>query len=117
MSSEDIKNNAFVHSILVRNYINTQKVEHGVSGEVVTISGSVELRREADYKSGSSMQAAVARTLEKIEDEIRKLPNIEFVKFKLDNWARQGRRWICTETEPAPHVHRRVTDEEKRLRL
>ena len=117
MSSQDIRNNALVHSILVRNYVNTQRVEHSAISDTVMISGIVELRREADHKSRSTMQAAVVRTLSKIESEIKKLPGIEFVKFNLDNWVRQGRRWVSTSVEPVPHAKKKVGGEEKRVPL
>jgi len=117
MSSQDIRNNALVHAILVRNYLNTQRVEHAVIGDVVSISGAAELRREADLKSRSAMEAVVRRTLEKVEGEIKKLPGIQFVKFNLDNWVRQGHRWVCTSIEPAPHARKKIAGEEKRVPL
>ena len=118
MPSQDIRNNAFVHSILVRNYINTQKVDHSVVDKAVTIIGSIELQREATLKDRKIAEAAVARTLEKVEKEIKRIPNIEFVKFHLDNWARQGRRWVCTAVGLAPRMAKKPeVGEEKRVKL
>jgi len=118
MSSQDIRNNALVHSILVRNYLNTQRMEHIVVGETATISGVVELQREAHFKDKKAAESTVMRTLEKVEREIKKLPNIEFVSFHLDNYARQGRRWVCTSAEAAPRERRIISSgEEKRVKL
>jgi hypothetical protein len=112
-----MRNNALVHGILVRNYLNTQRLENSVIGDTAMISGIVELRREANFLDSHAMQAAMMRTLEKVESEIRKLPGIQFVKFHLENYARQGRRWVCTSAEPSPHARRKVGGEEKRVNL
>ena len=118
MSSQDIRNNALVHAILVRNYLNIQRLEHGAVGETVNISGAAELQREADFKDKKLAEAAVARTLEKVERELRKLPNIGFVSFHLDNYARQGRRWVCTSSEAGPRERRIASSgEDKRVKL
>ena len=118
MASRDIKNNALVHAILVRNYINPQRVDHSVIHNIVNISGVIELRREASVKDKKIAEAAIARTLDKIEGELKKLPEIEFIKYNLDNFIRQGRRWICTSFETAPTPHKKtIAGEDKRVRL
>ena len=86
-------------------------------GETVIISGTVELQREAQFKDKKLAQAAVVRTLDRVEREVRKLPNIGFVKFNLDNYARHGRRWVYTAPEAGPRERRIVGGEEKRVKL
>ena len=94
MSSEDIRNNADVHSLLVRNYFDTRKLDSEVTGETVTINGVAELRREAESVDESVRNAALVRTLVKAEEEIKRIPGIAYVRWNLDNWTLVGKRWV-----------------------
>jgi len=97
MSSQDIRNNAAVHGILVRNYLNVRRLDSTVVGETVTIKGFLELTREAESVDASVRRAVALRTLDKVEEEIRKIPGINYVRWNLDNWIRVGRRWVQAE--------------------
>ncbi len=94
MSSKDIRNNAEVHSILVRNYLNVRRLDSTATGETVTIKGILEVTREADSVDAAVSKVVALRTLDKVEEEIKKIPGINYVKWNLDNWVRLGRRWV-----------------------
>ena len=97
MTLEELRILRIVQGVLVRNYINTQKLDVQVIGSSVYIEGELEF---FEYHSGQKHPAPVERDLETarnllhIEKSIRLIGEISHVEFKLRNWQRVGARWI-----------------------
>jgi len=117
MSSQDMKNNAMVHGIIVRNYLNVLKIDASCTGETATISGRAELTREVAAMDEAVRKATTIRTLLRVEDEVKKIPGIDYVKWRLDNLTQVGRRWVWIPMAEAAQRRRKERIGEKGLPL
>ncbi len=96
MRPEDVTTLRTVQSILVRNYVNTQRLDVDVINGTVYIAGEFSV---FDSALGSKKtdpverDGVVRRTLLVLEREIRRLTVASFVQFKLANWERTGMLW------------------------
>src|SRR5438067_801866 len=96
MTPEDQSTNRTVHLILVRNYVDTHKLDVDVIHNSVYIEGELVLA-DAAYSGRKDDPAeadgAVKRVLHEIEREIRRMTTSTSIHFKLSNWERVGQRW------------------------
>lgn len=96
MSPEDQAAMRVVHAILVRNYVDTQKLDVDVihssvyiEGELVLADGAYSGRKNDPIER----DGAARRVLQGIEREIRRMSSANGIYFKLSNWERVGQRW------------------------
>jgi hypothetical protein len=94
MTPEDFAILRTARSILVRNYVDTQKVDVDVIHRTVYIQGEFMLYDTAKQKDPDLQAAAEKRALLIIEREIRRLSSADYVIFQLKNWQRTGARWM-----------------------
>jgi hypothetical protein len=97
VTPEDFTTFRTVHSILVRNYADTQKLDVDVIHSTVYIEGEFVLYENAvggKRNDPIERDGAVKRTLLQVEKEIRRLTPADSVQFKLSNWDRAGARWV-----------------------
>lgn len=96
MTPEDQSTMRVVHGILVRNYLDTHRLDVDVIHNSVYIEGEVVLA-DAAYSGRKNdpfeRDGAVKRVLAEIEREIRRLTAPNAIYFKLTNWERVGQRW------------------------
>jgi hypothetical protein len=85
-----------VHAILVRNYVDTHKLDVDVihnsvyiEGELVLADGAYSGRKDDPIER----DGAARRVLQEIEREIRRMTSTNAIHFKLSNWERVGQRW------------------------
>ncbi|MCS7049042.1 MAG: hypothetical protein NZ483_07095 [Verrucomicrobiae bacterium] len=96
MTLDELRLHRMVQGILVRNYVNTQKLEVEVIGNSVYIEGELEI---FEYHSSQRKKDQVERDLETaralwhIEKQIRMLPEVQHLEFKLRNWEKRGMQW------------------------
>jgi hypothetical protein len=98
MTIEELRLLRIVQGILVRNYVDTQKLDVEVIGRSVYIQGEFKLFEYHASQSKEDIKAReteVKRMLYLIEQEIRRYPDIDYLEFKLTNWERVGLgQWI-----------------------
>jgi hypothetical protein len=97
MTLEELRLTRLVQGILVRNYVDTQKLDAEVVGRSVYIEGEF---RVFDYHPSMKKQdpverdLGVKRTVLHVEQQIRGLPEVQHVEMKLHNWERVGMQWV-----------------------
>jgi len=94
MSVEDYRINAFVRSVLVKRWIDTSRVDFGTSNGVVYVRGILRQvygrkQLEEDDEEVDNLLALVR----KVEKEVRTIPGVRDVVFKLDNFEKRGGQW------------------------
>ncbi|NQU10748.1 hypothetical protein HQ590_08160 [bacterium] len=96
MTLEELRLLRVIQGILVRNYVNTQKMDVQVIGSSVYLEGDFEI---FEYRMSSRRKDPVERDLEgirallHIEKQIRSLAEITHLEFKFNNWQRSGVAW------------------------
>jgi hypothetical protein len=96
MRPEDVTTLRTVQSILVRNYVDTQRLDVDVINGTVYIAGEFTVYDSAlGSKKNDPVErdGIVKRTLLLLEREIRRMTGASFVQFKLANWERTGMMW------------------------
>ena len=96
MTLEELRVQRMVQGIFVRNYINTQKLDLQVIGASVYVEGELEVF-EYHYsrlkKDPVERALETARTLWHIEKQVRAIPEVSHIEFKLRNWEKRGMQW------------------------
>ena len=96
MNLEELKLLRLVQGILVRNYVDTQRLDLQVIGHSVYIQGAFKV---FDYHPSQRKEdplerdLGVKRTLLHIEQQIRSLGEVHYLEIKFDNWERHGMQW------------------------
>jgi len=94
MSIEDYRINAFVRSVLVRRWIDTSKVDFGTSNGVVYLKGILrQVYGKKDSGEVDEQKDNLLSLVLKTEKEIRTIPGVRDVVFKLDNFEKRGGSW------------------------
>ena len=98
MNLEELRLLRLVQGILVRNYVDTQRLNVEVIGSSVYVGGEF---RVFDYHPSQKRDdklerdLGLKRTLLHIEQQIRSLGEVTYLEMKLDNWERRGMQWIA----------------------
>lgn len=98
MNLEELRLQRLIQGILVRNYVDTQKLDIQVIGHSVYIDGEFKV---FDYHPATKKHdpierdLGIRRTLLHIEQQIRGLGEVTFLELKLQNWERVGMQWIA----------------------
>jgi hypothetical protein len=97
MTLEELRILRVVQGILVRNYVDTQKIEVEVIGSSVYIEGEFVM---FEYRPGGKrgdrieQELSAKRTLLHIEQQIRGMGEVTHLEMKLTNWERLGAQWV-----------------------
>jgi hypothetical protein len=97
MTVEELRLLRLVQSILVRNYVDTQRVNVDVSGSSVYIEGEFHVfeYHPAHYHPDRvQRELSMKHMLLQIEHEIRSLGEVSHVEMKFRNWGRVGVQWV-----------------------
>ena len=98
MTLEELRLLRVVQGVLVRNYVDTQKLDVEVIGSSVYIEGDFQV---FDYHPGNKKDENVEkdlglqRTLLHIEQQIRNMGEVSYLQMKLKNWERRGQQWVA----------------------
>jgi hypothetical protein len=98
MTLEELRVLRLVQGTLVRNYVDTQKLDIEVIGTSVYIEGEFVL---FEYRPGGKkgdrieQELSAKRTLLHIEQQIRGMSEVTHVEMKLRNWERLGGQWAA----------------------
>jgi hypothetical protein len=97
MTLEELKLQRLVQGVLVRNYVDTHKLDVTVIGSSVYIEGEFYV---FDYHPAHrkddriERDLGLKRTLLHIEQQIRSLGEVTYLQMKLSNWERRGMEWV-----------------------
>ena len=100
MSPDDFRLKRLVETILIRNYVNTQKVNVDVISGSVYLDGEFHVMDErassAKDEAGDSGEAhyAMRRVLLSIEQELRAMRELSGIYFNFTNWNKTATGWI-----------------------
>jgi|SRR5579862_442148 len=98
MTLEELRILRVVQGILVRNYVDTQKLDVQVIGSSVYIEGEFVI---FDYHSSRKKEDRIERELSArrsllyIEQQIRGMGEVTHLEMKLRNWERRGPQWVA----------------------
>ena len=98
MTLEELRLLRVVQGILVRNYVDTQKLDVQVIGSSVYIEGTFVVfdyqpsRKREDH---IEQDLSLKRTLLHIEQQIRGMGEVTYLEMKLKNWERRGMQWVA----------------------
>lgn len=99
MTLEELRLLRVVQGVLVRNYVDTQKLDVQVIGSSVYIEGDFQVfdyhpgKKNSDEKVEKDL--GMQRTLLHIEQQIRCLGEVTHLQMKLKNWERRGMQWVA----------------------
>lgn len=102
MTLEELRLSRLVQGCLVRNYVDTQKLNVDVIGSSVYIEGEFsvyEYHPSQKLQDRLERELGVRHTLLLIERQIRAMGEISHLEFKFSNWERLSTGW-------APRHHR-----------
>lgn len=98
MNLEELRLQRLIQGILVRNYVDTQKLDVQIIGHSVYVEGEFKV---FDYHPATrkadpiERDLGIRRTLLHIEQQIRGLGEVTFLEMKLANWERRGMQWVA----------------------
>ena len=98
MTLEELRLLRVVQGVLVRNYVDTQKLDVQVIGSSVYIEGQLHVfDYHASHKKDDQLEhdLGITRTLLHIEQQIRGLGEVTHLEMKLRNWERRGMQWVA----------------------
>jgi len=97
MTVEDLDANRHVRTVLVRNWVNTQRLDYSATHGTLYVRGRMMLLREPPPEPGQQRDSAgvTAKFLMHLEKEILKAPGIRAVRWQLDGWQRTTSAWIA----------------------
>ncbi len=97
-----------VQAILVRHYVDTQRLDIDVLNSSVYIQGELrvfESHPSRKYSDRLEQTNSIRQTLAQVEREIRRLSDVSWLDIKLSNWARQGLNWLPKQWAPNDPIH------------
>ena len=98
MTLEDLRIQRLIQGILVRNYVDTQKLDVQVVGHSVYIEGEFcvfDYHPSQKKDDHVERDLGIKRVLLHIEQQIRGMSEISHVEMKLRNWERRGTQWVA----------------------
>lgn len=101
MTLDELRLQRLVQGILVRNYVDTQKLDVNVIGHSVYIEGEFKIfeyhpSQKKDDKIERDLGAK--RVLMHVEQQIRGMGEVNFLEMKFTNWERHGMQWTAKHT-------------------
>ena len=97
MTLEELKLLRLVQGTLVRNYVDTQRMDIQVIGSSVYLEGEF---RVFEYHPGQKKADPIERDLSTkrvllhVEQQIRGLGEVTHLEMKFTNWERHGMQWM-----------------------
>jgi hypothetical protein len=99
MTLEELRILRVVQGCLVRNYVDTQKLDVQVIGSSVYIEGDFVIFEYSPMGSKKmdriEQEMSARRTLLHIEQQIRCMSEVSHLEMKLKNWERRGPQWVA----------------------
>jgi len=95
MTVEDLEIYRQVRTVLVRNWVNLQRLDFGCTGGTVYVRGRMRLLREPPSagREETDSEGVTATFLLHLEREILRIPGVRLVTWDLNGWQRTGLGW------------------------
>ena len=94
MSPDDVFKAKKIQAVLVRNYVDTSKIDVDVHQSTAYLTGELYIAEfDRRSKDPTELQMAVKKACLTIEQEIRRGGDIYDIQWKLRNWERIGTQW------------------------
>ncbi len=100
VSPEDFRLQRMIEAILVRNYVDTSKVDVEVISGNVYLDGVFEVVEARDFSKEHlttelvERHYAARRVLLSIEQQIRAMGQVNGLSFSFKNWSKGGGGWV-----------------------
>ncbi|MEI6084752.1 MAG: hypothetical protein WCS70_10665 [Verrucomicrobiota bacterium] len=97
MNNEDLRLQRLIQGILVRNYVDTQRLDIQVIGHSAYLEGEFkvfEYHPSQKKEDRIERDLGVKRVIMHIEQQIRGMGEITYLEMKFSNWERRGMQWI-----------------------
>jgi len=98
MNPEDFRKLQKVRAVLVRNYVDTSKLDVDVIGDSAYIAGELHIYEFSPdtkkLKDPFEQRQVIKKTCMTIEQEIRRSGDISHIEWKLKNWEKYGSHWV-----------------------
>lgn len=100
MNPEDFRLQKIIEAMMVRNYVDTRKLDVQVIGGNVYLDGFFEVANTKMTSRGDDKEDLIEshhearRTLLQIEQQIRAMGEVNGLYFNLRNWAKSGGGWV-----------------------
>ena len=103
MSAHDYKVNAEVRRFLVSHWVDVSRLQIGTTNGIVYLIGYLDTMaddptRRTDEVRETSAEGRALRTAQMLDKQLRRLPEVRDVIFKLENVHRKGRTWNSVRT-------------------
>ena len=103
MSAHDYKVNAEVRRFLVSHWVDVSRLQIGTTNGIVYLIGYLDTMaddpaRRTDEARESSVEDRTLRVARMLDKQLRRLPEVRDVIFKLENVHRKGRIWHAART-------------------
>ena len=103
MSAHDYKVNAEVRRFLVSHWVDVSRLQIGTTNGIVYLIGYLDTQaddptRRTDEVRATSTEDRALRTAQMLDKQLRRLPDVRDVIFKLENVHRKGRVWHSVRT-------------------
>ena len=93
MKSEDYRVNASVRSVLVKHWVDTSKIDYGTVNGVVYLRGILRRAYGRERLMDECIDNFALTLVRVVEEDIRRIPGVRHVMFKLADFAKEGGLW------------------------
>jgi hypothetical protein len=103
VSAHDYRVNAEVRRFLVSHWVDVSRLQIGTTNGIVYLIGYLDTKaddptRRTDEVRSTSIEDRALRTAQMLDKQLRRLPDVRDVIFKLENVHRKGRVWHGVRT-------------------
>ena len=111
MSAHDYKVNAEVRRFLVSHWVDVSRLQIGTTNGIVYLIGYLDTMaddpiRRTDEVRATSAEGRALRTAQMLDKQLRRLPEVRDVIFKLENVHRKGRVWTSVHSAESEREQR-----------
>jgi hypothetical protein len=83
-----------VRALLVRNWMDTRRIDYNVIGGVVHMRGTMAVLYEHPERDQNDEHGISARLLVNLERDMMRVDGVKAVHYDLSNWIKTGGMWI-----------------------
>jgi hypothetical protein len=90
----DFQINSQVRRVLTRNWLDLKKIRYSSIGGIVYLRGAIDVMYGAPLTREGSWDGVTAKYVDRIEKDIRSIPDVKSIRFELENWRKAAGRWM-----------------------
>jgi hypothetical protein len=89
----DFQINSYVRRVLTRHWLDLKKIRYSAIGGVVYLRGTIDVMYGAPMTREGDWEGVTARYIDKIEKDIRQIPDVKSIRFEFEDWRKAAGRW------------------------